>query len=132
MYTRKSSEEGLEQDFNSLDAQREACEAYIQSQAGEGWKLVRTRYDDGGYSGGTLDRPGLIRLLEDIDAGKIDTVVVGRRYVANLIPLAFLAPEIVASILSGTQPVELTTQELTKRVDRPLDWAEQRALLGFD
>jgi len=76
IYTRKSSEEGLEQDFNSLDAQRDACEAYIQSQAGEGWKLVRTRYDDGGYSGGTLDRPGLTRLLEDIDAGKIDTVVV--------------------------------------------------------
>jgi len=76
IYTRKSSEEGLEQDFNSLDAQREACEAYIQSQAGEGWKLVRTRYDDGGYSGGTLDRPGLTRLLEDIDAGKIDTIVV--------------------------------------------------------
>lgn len=73
-YTRKSSEEGLEQDFNSLDAQREACEAYILSQAGEGWKLDRTRYDDGGYSGGTLDRPGLTRLLEDIDAGKIDTV----------------------------------------------------------
>ena len=57
---------------------------------------------------------------------------VGRRYVANLIPLAFLAPDIVASILSGTQPVELTTQELTKRVDLPLDWAEQRAQLGFD
>src|SRR5210317_2579331 len=76
IYTRKSSEEGLEQDFNSLDAQREACEAYIQSQAGEGWELVRARYDDGGYSGGTLDRPGLTRLLEDIDAGKIDTVVV--------------------------------------------------------
>jgi DNA invertase Pin-like site-specific DNA recombinase len=76
IYTRKSSEEGLEQDFNSLDAQRDACEAYIQSQVGEGWKLVRTRYDDGGYSGGTLDRSGLTRLLEDIDAGKIDTVVV--------------------------------------------------------
>jgi hypothetical protein len=57
---------------------------------------------------------------------------IGRRYVANLIPLAFLAPDIVASILSGTQPVELTTQELTKRVDLPLDWADQRAQLGFD
>ncbi len=75
-YTRKSSEEGLEQDFNSLDAQREACEAYIRSQAGEGWRLVRTRYDDGGYSGGTLDRPALEQLLADIDAKKIDTVVV--------------------------------------------------------
>ncbi len=65
-YTRKSSEEGLEQDFNSLDAQREACEAYIRSQKSEGWKPVRTHYDDGGYSGGTLDRPALERLLADI------------------------------------------------------------------
>src|SRR5258706_12084981 len=76
IYTRKSSEEGLEQDFNSLDAQREACEAYIRSQAGEGWKLVPTRYDDGGYSGGNTDRPGLARLLADIRARKLDTVVV--------------------------------------------------------
>ncbi len=76
IYTRKSSEEGLEQDFNSLDAQREACEAYILSQKSEGWLLVPTRYDDGGFSGGTLERPALTRLLEDIDAGKIDTVVV--------------------------------------------------------
>lgn len=75
-YTRKSSEEGLEQDFNSLDAQREACEAYIRSQVGEGWKPVRARYDDGGVSGGTLDRPALTQLLADIDAQKIDTVVV--------------------------------------------------------
>ncbi len=75
IYTRKSSEEGLEQDFNSLDAQREACEAYIKSQAGEGWRLVRTRYDDGGVSGGTLDRPGLQALLTDIEGGKVDIVV---------------------------------------------------------
>ncbi len=75
-YTRKSSEEGLEQNFNSLDAQHEACEAYIRSQAGEGWKPVRARYNDGGCSGGTLNRPALERLLEDIQAGKIDTVVV--------------------------------------------------------
>lgn len=76
IYTRKSSEEGLEQDFNSLDAQREACEAYIRSQKSEGWILVSTRYDDGGFSGGNIERPALTRLLEDIDAGKIDTVVV--------------------------------------------------------
>ncbi len=75
-YTRKSTEDGLEQDFNSLDAQREACEAYVASQAGEGWKLVRSRYDDGGISGGTLDRPALQRLLTDIKARKVDTVVV--------------------------------------------------------
>jgi len=59
IYTRKSSEEGLEQDFNSLHAQREACEAFIRSQAGEGWRLIRTRYDDGGISGGTMERPAL-------------------------------------------------------------------------
>ena len=76
IYTRKSSEEGLEQDFNSLDAQREACEAYIKSQVAEGWRPLDTRYDDGGYSGGTLDRPAVTRLLADIRAGKLDTVVV--------------------------------------------------------
>ena len=76
VYTRKSSEEGLEQEFNSLDAQREACEAYIASQRSEGWALVREHYDDGGISGGTLDRPALQRLLSDIDEGLVDVVVV--------------------------------------------------------
>jgi DNA invertase Pin-like site-specific DNA recombinase len=76
VYTRKSSEEGLEMEFNSLDAQREACEAYIASQRGEGWVLVADRYDDGGVSGGTLDRPALKRLLADVQAGRIDIVVV--------------------------------------------------------
>src|SRR2546429_7943043 len=76
VYTRKSSEEGLEMEFNSLDAQREACEAYIASQRGEGWVLVPDRYDDGGLSGGTLDRPALKRLLADVEAGRIDIVVV--------------------------------------------------------
>jgi site-specific DNA recombinase len=76
IYTRKSSEEGPEQEFNSLDAQREAGEAYVRSQAGEGWALVAERYDDGGSTGGNTDRPGLQRLLADIEAGKIDCVVV--------------------------------------------------------
>jgi site-specific DNA recombinase len=76
IYTRKSSEEGLEQSFNSLDAQREACEAYILSQRHEGWQPSRTHYDDGGYSGGNIDRPALKRLLEDVNAGKIETIVV--------------------------------------------------------
>src|SRR5260221_7791481 len=76
IYTRKSSEEGLEQDFNSLHAQREACEAYIKSQAGEGWHLVRTAYDDGGYSGGSMERPALQSLLEGIRQKQIDVVVV--------------------------------------------------------
>ena len=76
IYTRKSSEEGLEQDFNSLHAQREACAAYVMSQASEGWHLIPDEYDDGGISGGTLERPGLQRLLADIEAGRIDIVVV--------------------------------------------------------
>jgi site-specific DNA recombinase len=76
IYTRKSSEEGLEQEFNSLHAQREACEAYIASQRSEGWVLVRDQYDDGGISGGTLERPGLNQLLTDIEDGLIDVVVV--------------------------------------------------------
>jgi site-specific DNA recombinase len=76
IYTRKSSEEGLEQSFNSLEAQREACEAYIASQKHEHWKGLKTHYDDGGYSGGSMERPALRQLLEDIDSGKIDTLVV--------------------------------------------------------
>ena len=76
VYTRKSSEEGLEQSFNSLDAQREAGEAYIKSQAHEGWRLVKTHYDDGGVSGGTLERPALQALLKDIEIGKINIIIV--------------------------------------------------------
>src|SRR5919107_5891323 len=75
VYTRKSSEEGLDQEFNSLQAQREACEAYVASQRPEGWVLVADRFDDGGVSGGTLDRPALKRLLADIEAGLVDGVV---------------------------------------------------------
>jgi site-specific DNA recombinase len=76
VYTRKSSEEGLEQEFNSLQAQREACEAYVASQRSEGWALIREPYDDGGWSGGTLERPALKRLLADIEEGLVDVVVV--------------------------------------------------------
>ncbi len=76
IYTRKSSEEGLEQDFNSLHAQREACEAYVKSQAGEGWQVIKTPYDDGGYSGGGMERPALQHLLEDIRQKLVDVVVV--------------------------------------------------------
>jgi site-specific DNA recombinase len=76
IYARKSSEEGLEMDFNSLDAQREACEAYISSQKAEGWTAMKERFDDGGYSGGTLERPALKRLLSAIEAGLVDVVVV--------------------------------------------------------
>ena len=76
IYTRKSSEEGLEQEFNSLQAQREACEAFIRSQQGEGWQLRKTRYDDGGLSGATMERPALKRLLAEIQEKLVDVVVV--------------------------------------------------------
>jgi site-specific DNA recombinase len=76
VYTRKSTEDGLEQEFNSLDAQREAGEAFIASQRGEGWTCLEARYDDGGYTGGNMERPALKRLMADIEAGRIDCVVV--------------------------------------------------------
>jgi site-specific DNA recombinase len=76
VYARKSSEEGLDMDFNSLDAQRESCESYIASQKADGWTSLADRYDDGGFSGGTLERPALKRLLTDVNAGKIDVIVV--------------------------------------------------------
>src|SRR5256884_857435 len=76
IYTRKSSDEGLEQAFNSLDAQREACTAFILSQKHEGWTVLPAQYDDGGYSGGTMERPALKRLLADIEASQVDVVVV--------------------------------------------------------
>ena len=87
IYTRKSSEEGLEQSFNSLHAQREACEAYLLSQRHEGWQVVREAYDDGGFSGGSMERPALKKLLEDIARKSIDSVVVPRQ---NSITLCFL------------------------------------------
>src|SRR5258706_10526249 len=76
IYTRKSTEHGLDLEFNSLDAQRDACEAYIKSQASQGWKALPQYYDDPAYSGGDLDRPALKKLLADIEAGRIDVVVV--------------------------------------------------------
>jgi DNA invertase Pin-like site-specific DNA recombinase len=114
VYTRKSSEEGLEQAFNSLDAQREACEAYIQSQAGQGWQLVRTRYDDGGLSGGTLERPGLQQLLADITTGKVDTVVVYKvdrltRSLADFAKIVEVFDGQGASFVSVTQQFNTTT-----------------------
>jgi DNA invertase Pin-like site-specific DNA recombinase len=114
IYTRKSSEEGLEQDFNSLDAQHAACAAYIQSQASEGWTLVKARYDDGGLSGGTLDRPGLARLLADIAAGQVDIVVVYKvdRLTRSLLDFSKLVEafdKAGVSFVSVTQSFNTTT-----------------------
>jgi site-specific DNA recombinase len=114
IYTRKSSEHGLEQDFNSLHAQRESAEAYIKSQAHEGWKLVRARYDDGGLSGGTMERPALQRLLADIAASLIDVVVVYKvdRLTRSLTDFAKLVETFEAhgvSFVSVTQQFNTTT-----------------------
>ncbi|MEE4236045.1 MAG: recombinase family protein, partial [Anderseniella sp.] len=108
IYTRKSSEEGLDQDFNSLDAQHEACAAYIASQKHEGWRMLSSRYDDGGISGGTLERPALQRLLADIDAGHVDMVVVYKidRLTRSLADFAKLVERLEAarcSFVSVTQ-----------------------------
>ena len=114
IYTRKSSEEGLEQDFNSLDAQREACAAYILSQAGEGWTKLPAQYDDGGVSGGTLERPGLRRLLDDVASGCIDIIVVYKvdRLTRSLLDFAKLVEAIDGanvSFVSVTQAFNTTT-----------------------
>ena len=114
IYTRKSSEEGLEQEFNSLAAQREACEAYICSQQHEGWVLARTRYDDGGFSGGTMERPALQSLLADIRAGRIDIVVVYKvdrltRSLADFARLVELFDAQGVSFVSVTQQFNTTS-----------------------
>jgi site-specific DNA recombinase len=114
IYTRKSSEEGLEQDFNSLQAQREACEAFIKSQAGEGWRLVKTAYDDGGLSGGTMERPALKRLLADINQGVIDVVVVYKvdrltRSLADFAKMVEVFDAHGASFVAVTQQFNTTT-----------------------
>jgi site-specific DNA recombinase len=114
IYTRKSSEEGLEQDFNSLHAQRDACAAYILSQASEGWSLLPEEYDDGGLSGGTLERPALQRLLADMEAGKIDIVVVYKvdRLTRSLLDFAKLVETMdraEVSFVSVTQSFNTTT-----------------------
>src|SRR5438270_263532 len=114
IYTRKSSEEGLEQEFNSLAAQWEACEAFIRSQRNEGWVLVRTRYDDGGFFGGNLDRPALQQLIADIRAGRIDIVVVYKvdrltRSLADFARLVELFDAEAVSFVSVTQQFNTTS-----------------------
>ncbi len=114
IYTRKSTDEGLDQEFNSLDAQREACTAFIKSQVGEGWSLVKQHYDDGGYSGATMERPALQLLLNDIRLGKIDVVVVYKvdrltRSLADFAKLVELFDENDVSFVSVTQAFNTTT-----------------------
>jgi site-specific DNA recombinase len=114
IYTRVSTDHGLEQDFNSLDAQHDAAQAYIRSQAHAGWTLIRARYDDGGYSGGSTDRPALQRLLSDVKAGKIDVIVVYKvdrltRSLADFAKLVELFDGHGVSFVSVTQQFNTTT-----------------------
>src|SRR5437588_7415410 len=114
IYTRKSSEEGLEEEFNSLQAQCEACEAYIRSQRHEGWVLAKTRYDDGGFSGGNIERPALQDLLGDIRAGRIDVVVVNKvdrltRSLADFAQLVEIFDAQGVSFVSVTQQFNTTS-----------------------
>jgi site-specific DNA recombinase len=114
IYTRVSTEHGLDQEFNSLDAQYEAASAYIKSQAHAGWTLIRSRYDDGGYSGGSTDRPDLQKLLDDIRARKIDVIVVYKvdrltRSLADFAKLVELFDAHGVSFVSVTQQFNTTT-----------------------
>src|SRR6187551_2062443 len=114
IYTRVSTDQGLEQDFNSLDAQYDASQSYIRSQAHAGWTLVRSKYDDGGFSGGNTDRPALQRLLEDVRAGKIDIIVVYKvdrltRSLADFAKLVELFDRHGVSFVSVTQQFNTTT-----------------------
>src|SRR5438132_9259030 len=136
IYTRKSSEHGLEQDFNSLDAQREAAEAYIKSQAHEGWRLVKTHYDDGGISGGTLERPALQSLLAHIQARKIDIVVVYKvdrltRSLADFAKLVELFEAHGVSFVAVTQQFNTTTSMGRLTLNVLLSFAQfERELAG--
>jgi DNA invertase Pin-like site-specific DNA recombinase len=136
VYTRKSTEEGLEQAFNSLDAQREAGEAYIASQRAEGWVCLPDRYDDGGYTGGNMDRPALKQLLADIEAGKIDTVVVYKvdrlsRSLLDFSQLVGLFDRHKVSFVSVTQQFNTTTSMGRLTLNILLSFAQfEREIIG--
>src|SRR5271155_5884432 len=136
IYTRKSSEEGLEQDYNSLHAQREACEAFIKSQAGEGWKLIKTAYDDGGFSGGTIERPALQRMLTGIREGSIDVVVVYKvdrltRSLADFARMVELFDAQGVSFVAVTQQFNTTTSMGRLTLNVLLSFAQfEREVIG--
>ena len=136
VYTRKSTDEGLDKEFNSLEAQREACESYIASQRAEGWILVHDRYDDGGYSGGTLERPALKRLLADIEQGLIDVVVLYKidRLSRSLMDFAKLVETMEAhgvTFVSVTQSFSTTTSMGRLTLNVLLSFAQyEREIIG--
>jgi site-specific DNA recombinase len=136
IYTRKSSEEGLDMEFNSLDAQHEACGAYVASQKPEGWVALRDRYDDGGFSGGTLDRPGLQRLLADIEAGLVDVVVVYKidrlsRALMDFVRLVEVFDRHGVTFVSVTQSFNTTTSMGRLTLNILLSFAQfEREVIG--
>jgi site-specific DNA recombinase len=136
IYTRKSSEEGLEQEFNSLQAQREACEAFINSQRHEGWVCLRAGYDDGGFSGATMDRPAPQRLLADIAAGRVDTIVVYKidrltRSLADFAKIVEILDARSASFVSVTQQFNTTTSMGRLTLNVLLSFAQfEREVIG--
>ncbi len=136
IYTRVSTENGLEQEFNSLDNQREASEAYVRSQAHEGWKLIRDRYDDGGFSGGSMDRPALARLLDDVRARRVDVIVVYKvdrltRSLADFAKLVELFDEHDVSFISVTQAFNTTTSMGRLTLNMLLSFAQfEREITG--
>jgi len=136
IYTRVSTEYGLEQEFNSLDNQREASEAYIKSQAHEGWKLIRDHYDDGGFSGGSMERPALKKLLDDVRARRIDVIVVYKvdrltRSLADFAKLVELFDEHEVSFISVTQSFNTTTSMGRLTLNMLLSFAQfEREITG--
>jgi DNA invertase Pin-like site-specific DNA recombinase len=136
IYTRKSTEEGLDMEFNSLDAQREACEAYIASQKAEGWTALRERYDDGGFSGGTLERPALQQLLRDVEDGLVDVIVVYKidRLSRSLMDFARLVEAFdrnAVTFVSVTQAFNTTTSMGRLTLNILLSFAQfEREVIG--
>jgi DNA invertase Pin-like site-specific DNA recombinase len=136
IYTRKSSEEGLDQEFNSLQAQREACEAFIASQRHEGWVCLRAGYDDGGFSGATMERSALQRLLADIAAGRVDTIVVYKidrltRSLADFAKIVEILDAGGASFVSVTQQFNTTTSMGRLTLNILLSFAQfEREVIG--
>ena len=136
IYTRKSTEHNLDLEFNSLDAQREACEAYIKSQAHEGWRLIADHYDDGGVSGASLERPALQTLLSDIRAGSIDIVLVYKvdrltRSLADFAKLVELFDQHAVSFVSITQSFNTTSSMGRLTLNVLLSFAQfEREVIG--
>ena len=136
IYTRKSSEEGLDQEFNSLQAQSEACEAFVNSQRHEGWVCLRAVYDDGGFSGATMERPALQRLLTDIAAGRVDTVVVYKidrltRSLTDFAKIVEILDQRSASFVSVTQQFNTTTSMGRLTLNVLLSFAQfEREVIG--